>query len=244
MNDVDIFQSWLKKSSITLSDSSIYKYSRAVKNISDDMFDKKVINKSLFEMGLLELDISIANILKNNFFVAKNKKGNNMYSNALKQYRYYILSISNSLIDEAQIEDLITKSSDITKTEKDAIIKSRIGQGQFRKSLIEKYDGKCIVTRIDNIKLLFASHIKPWAICDNDSRIDVENGLLLSANFDCMFDCGLITFDNNGKIHISSFVGKENERRLHLNNQMVASLKLSSKLLQYLEYHRDVLFVK
>lgn len=244
MNDVDIFRGWLRESNITLSDSSIYKYSHAIKNISDDMFDKKVINKSLFEMSLFELDISISNVLKNDFFVAKNTKGNQMYSNALKQYRYYILSIHNSLIDEAQIEELIINSSNITKTEKDTIIKSRIGQGQFRKSLLEKYDCKCIVTGIDNINLLFASHIKPWAICDNNSRIDVENGLLLSSNFDCMFDCGLITFNNNGGIRISSFVGKENEIRLNLNNQMVASLKSSSKLLQYLEYHRDVLFVK
>ncbi len=76
-------------------------------------------------------------------------------------------------------------------------MKSRVGQGDFRKSLIEKYDGKCVVTGIDLTKLLIASHIKPWRISDNKERLSSENGLLLSANLDKLFDSGLITFMND-----------------------------------------------
>ena len=33
-------------------------------------------------------------------------------------------------------------------------------------------------------------------------------------NMDKLFDSGLITFENDGRLHISSFLGKENENRL------------------------------
>jgi predicted restriction endonuclease len=42
--------------------------------------------------------------------------------------------------------------------------------------------------------LLIASHIKPWAKCDGNEKVDVYNGFLLSPNFDRLFDQGFITF--------------------------------------------------
>lgn len=61
---------------------------------------------------------------------------------------------------------------------------------------------------------------------------------------DRLFDCGLITFNNIGKMFISSFVGKENEKRLRISQDIIVDLKHTDKLLEYLEYHQDVLFVK
>ena len=41
--------------------------------------------------------------------------------------------------------------------------------------------------------------MKPWAKCaSDDERLDVFNGLLLSANLDAAFDAGLVTFDDAG----------------------------------------------
>lgn len=244
MNILDQFSNWMILNTTTLSDSSIYKYTRAVNTISKKMIEQNIISKSLFEMNLIELDIAIINIFKNQYFINKNKIGNKMYSNALKQFRYFTLATIENDSQEEIIAESIKQNESITETEKSAIIKARIGQGTFRKSLLDKYDGKCIVTHIDNLKLLIASHIKPWAICNNNDRVDVENGLLLSANFDRLFDSGLITFNNSGKINISSFVGKENERRLHISNDIIVDLKASKVLLENLEYHSDVLFVK
>lgn len=238
----DSFSQWMRKHT-ALSDSSIYKYAHAVNTISDEMLGLKVILKSLSQMNLIELDIAIANILNNSHFIHKNNTGNNMYSNSLKQYRYFILDTSENESFEYKIIDTI-KSSNISDTEKEAIIKARIGQGLYRKNLINKYDCKCVVTGIDNPKLLMASHIKPWSICNNHERIDLENGLLLSANMDKLFDCGLITFSQNGKMFISSYVGKENEKRLQISKDKIVNLKATNELLNYLEYHRDILFVK
>ena len=64
---------------------------------------------------------------------------------------------------------------------------------------MEKYSGSCIITGLDHPKLLVASHIKPWAVSTNAERLSVDNGLLLSATYDRLFDCGLITFKKTGK---------------------------------------------
>ena len=227
------FAKWMGQNT-QLSPSSIYKYKRAVNTISDDMMEVNIIHKSLFDMNRFELDIAINAIFQNPQFIAKNEKGKRMYSNSLKQYRYFLADA----IDEV---DLANES---LSTEKVILTKLRIGQGTYRSGLIAKYNGECVVTGINHPKLLIASHIKPWSVCEDNERIDIENGLLLSANMDKLFDCGLITFNNAGKLSISSFVGRKNEKKLHLSNDICIDLKASSQLLNYLEYHRDVLFVR
>lgn len=236
------FAQWMR-SNTTLSESSIYKYSRAINTISDEMIKLKVVSKIIFEMNLLELDIAILNILNNSSFIQKNNTGNYMYSNSLKQFRYFVMATSN--IDELENEIIETiTSTNIPETDKETIIKARIGQGMYRRNLLNKYSCTCVVTGIDNPKLLMASHIKPWSLCNNFERVDPENGLLLSANMDKLFDCGLITFNNKGRMYISSYVGNANEKRLSISSQIIVDLKATKELLKYLEYHRDVLFVK
>ena len=185
------FSDWLFKSTL-LSTSSIKKYSGAVSTISKEMIAKGTISKPLETMSLFELDNAIFRTSADPDFAAKNSRGNHMYSNALKQYRYFINSISDDADDNACVES-ISNERQIPETERIAIVQSRIGQGVFRKALLEKYDGRCIISGIDLPKLLVASHIKPWAVSSNDERLSVDNGLLLSATYDRLFDCGLIT---------------------------------------------------
>ncbi|MFI3327014.1 MAG: HNH endonuclease [Clostridia bacterium] len=233
---LDKFSKWMLENT-DLSQSSIYKYKRAVNTVSKEMCEINAIDKSLFDMNRFELDIAIKLIFQNPKFIAKNTKGNNMYSNSIKQYRYFVADV----IDEMEIIDSI---NDPLVTEKISLTKLRLGQGSYRDGLISKYNGECVVTGINHPKLLIASHIKPWSVCENNERVDVENGLLLSANMDRLFDRGLITFNNNGKLAISSFVGQENVKKLHISNDIYVDLKATQQLLRYLEYHRDVLFIK
>ena len=61
------------------------------------------------------------------------------------------------------------------------------------------WGNRCPLTGIQEADLLRASHIKPWARCDSDAeRLDVHNGLLLSALWDAAFDRGLVTFEDDG----------------------------------------------
>lgn len=238
----DPFYLWLTANT-SLSSSSIEKYARAVRTISKEMHEHSVIPKSLYSMSAFEIDIAVPAIMDNAYFIAKNSRGNHMYSNALKQYRMYLNYVDEQPNCQEYVKTIQNDTS-IPETERIAIVNARIGQGLFRDKLIEKYAGKCIITGIDHPKLLIASHIKPWAASTNEERIQVDNGLLLSATYDRLFDSGLITFDVSGKLYISSLLGTENTARLHLVPQTVYPLLVSPQMKQHLEYHGDTLFVR
>lgn len=243
MGILDDFSKWMTQNP-RLGESSIYKYKRAVNTISNEMMEQEVVNKSLLNMNAVELDIAICNIFDNPFFIEKNIRDNRMYSNAIKQYRFFVMDKTEDDNAEREMEEEIRTCQTLNETEKKTIIKARVGQGMFRQNLIKKYNYHCIVTGIDASQLLVASHIKPWSVCDNEERIDVENGLLLSANMDRLFDRGLITFTSKGEMLISSFIGEENQTRLHIFKGLKVDFQPSARLLKYLEYHREVLFVK
>ena len=239
----DPFAVWLGKST-KLAESSVDKYARAVRTISQEMRDQKIISKPILEMDSFELDIAMAMIAGNAYFVDKNKRGNHMYSNALKQFRYYRNAGDINESSGDTYLAAIANDVSIPETERTAIVQSRVGQGLFRKQLMEKYRGSCIITGINHPKLLVASHIKPWAASDNQERLQVDNGLLLSATYDRLFDSGLITFDRSGRIFLSSFIGVENEKKLYLESGKQYPLKITDRMQSFLEYHSDVVFVK
>jgi hypothetical protein len=86
-------------------------------------------------------------------------------------------------------------------TEAERLILVRVGQEVFRDALLEYWSSRCPLTSITDSALLRASHIVPWAECESDYlRLDVHNGLLLSALWDCAFDSGLISFSNAGAV--------------------------------------------
>ncbi len=169
------FSLWMKQTT-GLSDSSIYKYSRAVISVSKDMYSIGVISKQLTDMNTIELDLAIQIILNNPTFVEKNTRENNMYSNSLKQFRSYRTTTEEADVISQAVIDVITKDTQISVTERDSLIKSRVGQGAFRTTLLEKYKGACVVTGITLKNLLIASHIKPWAVSSNVERLSSENG--------------------------------------------------------------------
>jgi predicted restriction endonuclease len=85
------------------------------------------------------------------------------------------------------------------KTETERLIVQRVGQEVFRRALLAYWGGRCPLTGITDIQLLRASHIVPWAECETDEkRLDVHNGLLLSALWDAAFDAGLVSFADDG----------------------------------------------
>lgn len=84
-------------------------------------------------------------------------------------------------------------------TEAERLVVKRVGQHIFLERLIDYWRCCCPLTGIVDKPLLRASHIKPWRDCENDAeRLDVHNGLLLSALLDAVFDSGLVTFGDDG----------------------------------------------
>lgn len=90
------------------------------------MCQKGTIQKPLENMSPFELDLAITLTISNPDFIAKNSRGNHMYSNALKQYRYYINAVTEDADDSAYIES-IKNDGKIPETERTAIIQSRVG---------------------------------------------------------------------------------------------------------------------
>lgn len=236
------FSNWLSQN-IGFSERSVAEYTNAFGKISEEMQQKGTIRKSLENMSPFELDLAISLIISDTDFTTKDLQEKQMCSNALKQYRYFLNTTAENSGGHAYMEE-IENDGQIPETEKTALIQSRVGQGVFRKSLIDKYNGRCIITGIDLPELLVASHIKPWAASSSKERLDVNNGLLLSATYDKLFDQGLITFNGYGEILLSPLIGTENIERLGLSQGTKYNLQINRSMEEYLSYHRDVLFVK
>lgn len=114
------------------------------------------------------------------------------------------------------------EESDLSQTEKDALIKIRVGQGWFRQALIKRW-GSCAVTQCKDPSFLIASHIKPWSECiTRAERLSPDNGLLLSPNLDKAFDRGLISFNDNFKIllHPDFHLQSQNTLQIHAGMQL------------------------
>jgi len=88
-------------------------------------------------------------------------------------------------------------------TEAERLVLQRIGQNLFRDALMDYWGGRCPVTGITEPVLLRASHIVPWSDCNDEQRLDVHNGLLLSALWDAAFDAGLVSFADDGTVLVN-----------------------------------------
>ena len=130
-----------------------------------------------------------------------------------------------------------TKYKQPNETERRGLVTSRVGQGYYRQQLIEKWDGKCAVSKMDILPILIASHIVPWSEGNDEERLDVENGILLSPLYDALFDKHLISFDEHGKIIISNHISASNVERFGLSTKH--EIKITKGMQPYLQRHRE-----
>ncbi|MEI9429207.1 HNH endonuclease [Mesorhizobium sp. Cs1299R1N3] len=125
-------------------------------------------------------------------------------------------------------------------TTRQTIIQARVGQGQFRRDLLDLWSGKCCATGLDILDLLVASHIHPWAVASDVEKLDKFNGLLLSPAFDAAFDKGLISLADDG-----SWLNTGNLTQAQLVQAGLAALEryrvsgLTENHAKYLELHRQ-----
>jgi predicted restriction endonuclease len=201
-------------------------------DIDNELTDEKIDNIiSIEERRKTERD-----------FYTKDKDLSN-FKSSLRKYLKFIkddyLSKIESSVENEELE--IKKSDKITITEKENIILSRVGQGNFRSNLIKYWNG-CSVTNFDKPVLLNASHIKPWKESNNFERLDPFNGLLLLPNYDKLFDKGYINFDSKGKIVISKFLNAIDKGILNINSE-IKLRNLEKEHISYLEYHKEYCFI-
>lgn len=71
------------------------------------------------------------------------------------------------------------------------------------------WKNKCPICGIGMEAILRASHSKPWKDSSDEERLNPYNGVLLCCNHDALYDKGLISFDGQGRLHISKQIPLE-----------------------------------
>lgn len=146
----------------------------------------------------------------------------------------YRLTAPLSILDDLKN---IEEDVELDATTRQKLIDARLGQGKFRKDLIEFWSS-CAVTGVNVMQVLRASHIKPWYASTNEERLDPYNGLLLCANIDALFDAGLISFADSGFMVFSNQIDSGQLRSLSLKSELRLS-RLSGRHKAYLAFHRE-----
>ncbi len=232
------FHNWLTETKTKVARPD--KYSNTITTISNHF--KKSLNK---DIDLYEIRNSNEVLrLKDEYFsydqfFEKNKTGNRMYSRSLDLYIEFLETNRQQIDDTINEVEQIKNDQTLTVLEKESIVLSRIGQGLFREKLIKLWNG-CAISKFDDTRFLIASHIKPWKKATNQEKIDKYNGLLLLPTYDKLFDLGFISFDDNGKILISTFLISPD--KLGIYSDTVIDIKDHNK--KYLKYHRDEILKK
>lgn len=150
------------------------------------------------------------------------------------------MAIQPSLFDKPSIAAEPMANYEIllpNETERSGLVTSRVGQGAYRKRIIHRWEYKCAVTGFDKLNVLIASHIVPWADATNNERLDVHNGILLSPNYDALFDRHLVSFENNGSIILSNAIEHQAYEKIGVTGKEKIR-NLSEQNHEYLRRHR------
>jgi len=116
---------------------------------------------------------------------------------------------------------------------------------KFRDPVQQHWGSKCAVADHDcdgHPGLLIASHIYPWARSGPKEKTDVDNGLLLSAPLDRLFDLGLISFARDGMMLISPDLALHTKHVFGLTAGMKIAdpKKITKGMRKYLAKHRNL----
>jgi putative restriction endonuclease len=122
-------------------------------------------------------------------------------------------------------------------TTRQALVSARVGQGDFRLRVLAAWDGKCAVTGSEVHSAIRASHIKPWCESTNEERLDPCNGLPLVASLDALFDAGLISFEDSGRMIVSSSLSRLEREIFGISDKKLRQ-KPTIRTAGYMEYHR------
>ncbi|MFK4378479.1 putative restriction endonuclease [Bacillus sp. RC218] len=172
--------------------------------------------------------------------------------NSFGEFVKLIELISDSNIYEKKNEQLELSVDEVRRTENNTLIPVisetesevkatiRIGQQKFRKALMEQWNGKCALCGINLPELLRASHSKPWKDSTSMERLNSYNGVLLCCNHDALYDKGFITFDGQGRLHISPLIVETDYLIFGLTPKAKIEIRPENKL--YFKWHKSNIF--
>ncbi|MDR3292596.1 MAG: HNH endonuclease [Clostridiales bacterium] len=198
-------------------------------------------------------------MFKNDTFIIVIEKAKNgtqtLFVLLEKNPRFFTIIGESNAVWEHYLET--RRSQEISATEAQKRIekeeKNRNSQDKWKKLLAAEmmnyttHDGEvfCPFTQIsadfETVPMLFiASHIKSFADSEVAEAFDVNNGLLLCANADALFDKHMITVGEDKKL-IFSFLIDNNAVLKHrlLLNQPIFDIILNDIRMKYMKEHRE-----
>lgn len=114
------------------------------------------------------------------------------------------LAVAEGVFDPTSIQDARERVMG-------SIVRRR-GQQAFREALIERYEGRCMVTGCDVVQVLEAAHIVPYKGAETNHP---ENGLLLRADIHTLFDLGLLAIDEDFRVIVHPTLHGSSHGDLH-----------------------------
>jgi hypothetical protein len=167
---------------------------------------ESVLKKVLFD------DYSVR--AQNDWQATRSKKREGSYRIGKKSIRGYELDaslygiVADAAIQPAALlysndEDMNSRGNASPQDEEGRIhvsIKSRRGQPEFRRALLEKYRNSCCISGTKVEEILEAAHIVPHSLLTD---FDTDNGLLLRADIHTLFDLELMNIAVDGSVVVS-----------------------------------------
>lgn len=118
---------------------------------------------------------------------------------------------------------------------------ARVGQGKYRKALLNECPF-CPITLVSDDRLLIASHIKPWVASPDAEKTDPKNGFMFTPTYDFLFDRGFITFTDDKRMLVSPWLSKMTCSKLNIADDKKYNLLPTEGREVYLNYHRTNVF--
>ncbi len=161
--------------------------------------------------------------------------------------RNYLFNVCAKLTDIYAYDNVLSLDKRTTVDHKEkSKVRDPYLQRLYKIQLINEYKkvycaerGKCVMERLA-YPVLIASHIKPYAVCDEEEAFHVDNGLLLSKNMDSLFDNGYITFDEQGKVVTSPLL--DGEVAKYVQKFALDGKTFHQGRKKFMQYHREHVF--
>jgi putative restriction endonuclease len=141
-------------------------------------------------------------------------------------------------------------------TERILVAATRVGQHVFASRVLTNCGHRCVFCGLAPRsfrapRMLLASHIKPWRDSSNRERLDHRNGLAVCPTHDVAFDTGLLTVDNQLRIHtaarLATAIQRDETVRRYFDRPPLRDALLLPELadepaVEYLHWHRRRIF--
>lgn len=175
--------------------------------------------------------------------------------------QYELPSSSYRLLQEARAQfqlDEVNRTFRLGDRLTEKLVEQRVRllQNYFARDVLHNCEYTCVFCGFaphsfgNKSGLLRASHIKPWAVSNEQERLDLRNGLAACPMHDAAFDRGYLTVEDTCTITKAGILQKsiENDRYVRpyfedlLNEMLLLPTNAKRPATIYLEYHRLHIF--